>query len=113
MKPAHHTISHPLDDPDPSKHSIFNFNDEPAIAPQAKPAKAMKMNIDSCLMCFKTQDRLNRVVTQLIPTDKATVDRSLEESIEILSNFVEALLAKDRDVEAARQKVTQDVEKLI
>ena len=64
-------------------------------------------------MCFKTQDRLNRVVTQLIPTDKAAVDRSLEESIEILSNFVEALLAKDRDVEAARQKVTQDVEKLI
>ena len=30
-----------------------------------------------------------------------------------MSHFVETLLAKDKDVEMARQKVTQDVEKLI
>ena len=47
-----------------------------------------------------------------MPTDNLK-ERSIEESIEILSNFVETLLTKDRDVELARQKVTQDVEKLI
>ena len=41
-----------------------------------------------------------------MPTDSIATERSLEESIEILSNFVETLLAKDRDVELARQKVT-------
>ena len=99
---VHNTISHLLDDHDNSKHSIFNFNDEPMIMPKERPAKAMQMNLDSCLMCFKTQDRLNRVVTQLVSTDSKQADRTLEESIEILSDFVETLLAKDRDVEQAR-----------
>ena len=48
-----------------------------------------------------------------MPTDNNPKERTLDESIEILSHFVETLLAKDKDVEMARQKVTQDVEKLI
>ena len=48
-----------------------------------------------------------------MPTDNNPKERTLDESIKILSHFVETLLAKDKDVEMARQKVTQDVEKLI
>lgn len=81
------------------------------------PQKSGQFSLDSCLLCMRTRDSLQRLLTQLKGTSPRPPSgqpcSSVEQIMEAMEVFVTDLLEKDREVEQQRAKVNQDVEKLI